>query len=263
MKPALFSANSAGACPECKGNGVIYTDLAFMAGVVSVVRGVRGQALHRRGARVPAARREHRRRARDVGRGGGGLLHREGGARRCSARSATSGSATSGSASRSRRCPAASASGIKLAIEVDRAADVLVLDEPTTGLHMDDVDKLVDLLDALVDRGRTMIVIEHDLDVVARADWVIDLGPGRATTAAGRVRGVTARSARRRGLAHRRAPPRARRLPVALGVARQREPVGAAAAGELAAAVAARVALALPALAVAELRARILRAVGL
>ena len=67
---------------------------------------------------------------------------------------------------------------IKLAIEVDRASDVLVLDEPTTGLHMDDVDKLVALLDGLVERGRTVIVIEHDLDVVAGADWVIDMGPG-------------------------------------------------------------------------------------
>ena len=67
---------------------------------------------------------------------------------------------------------------IKLAIEVERAADVLVLDEPTSGLHMDDVDKLVDLMDALVERGRTLIVIEHDLDVVAGADWVIDIGPG-------------------------------------------------------------------------------------
>jgi excinuclease UvrABC ATPase subunit len=67
---------------------------------------------------------------------------------------------------------------IKLAIAVDRAADVLVLDEPTTGLHMDDVDKLVDLMDALVERGRTLIVIEHDLDIVAAADWVIDMGPG-------------------------------------------------------------------------------------
>ena len=67
---------------------------------------------------------------------------------------------------------------IKLAIEVDRSSDVLVLDEPTTGLHMDDVDRLVDLLNGLVDRGRTLIVIEHDLDVVAGADWVIDMGPG-------------------------------------------------------------------------------------
>ncbi len=67
---------------------------------------------------------------------------------------------------------------MKLAIEVDRAAGVLVLDEPTTGLHMDDVDKLVALMDALVDGGRSLIVIEHDLDVVAAADWVIDMGPG-------------------------------------------------------------------------------------
>jgi excinuclease UvrABC ATPase subunit len=67
---------------------------------------------------------------------------------------------------------------IKLAIEVDRASEVLVLDEPTSGLHMDDVDRLVDLLNDLVDRGRTLIVIEHDLDVVAGADWVIDIGPG-------------------------------------------------------------------------------------
>jgi excinuclease UvrABC ATPase subunit len=67
---------------------------------------------------------------------------------------------------------------IKLAIEVERAAEVLVLDEPTTGLHMDDVDKLVALMDDLVGRGRTLIVIEHDLDVVAAADWVIDIGPG-------------------------------------------------------------------------------------
>jgi excinuclease UvrABC ATPase subunit len=67
---------------------------------------------------------------------------------------------------------------IKLAIEVGRAAEVLVLDEPTTGLHMDDVDRLVDLLDSLVERGRTLIVIEHDLDVVAGADCVIEMGPG-------------------------------------------------------------------------------------
>jgi excinuclease UvrABC ATPase subunit len=67
---------------------------------------------------------------------------------------------------------------LKLAIEMSGEAEVYVLDEPTSGLHMHDVDNLVGLLDRLVDSGRTVIVIEHNLDVVARADWVIDLGPG-------------------------------------------------------------------------------------
>ena len=67
---------------------------------------------------------------------------------------------------------------LKLAIEMATETEVYVLDEPTTGLHMQDVDNLIGLLDRLVDSGRTVIVIEHNLDVVARADWVIDLGPG-------------------------------------------------------------------------------------
>ena len=67
---------------------------------------------------------------------------------------------------------------LKLAIEMSTQTDVYVLDEPTTGLHMQDVENLIGLLDRLVDSGRTVIVIEHNLDVVARADWVIDLGPG-------------------------------------------------------------------------------------
>ena len=67
---------------------------------------------------------------------------------------------------------------LKLAIEMSGDTDVYVLDEPTTGLHMQDVDNLIGLLDQLVDAGRTVIVIEHNLDVIARADWVIDLGPG-------------------------------------------------------------------------------------
>lgn len=67
---------------------------------------------------------------------------------------------------------------LKLAIEMTKSTDTYVLDEPTTGLHMNDVDNLIALLDRLVDRGRTVIVIEHNLDVIARADWVIDLGPG-------------------------------------------------------------------------------------
>jgi excinuclease UvrABC ATPase subunit len=67
---------------------------------------------------------------------------------------------------------------LKLAIEMSGDSEVYVLDEPTTGLHMQDVDNLIGLLDRLVGSGRTVIVIEHNLDVVARADWVIDLGPG-------------------------------------------------------------------------------------
>ena len=67
---------------------------------------------------------------------------------------------------------------LKLAIEMSGDTEVYVLDEPTSGLHMHDVDNLIGLLDRLVDSGRTVVVIEHNLDVVARADWVIDLGPG-------------------------------------------------------------------------------------
>jgi excinuclease UvrABC ATPase subunit len=67
---------------------------------------------------------------------------------------------------------------LKLAIEMGADTEVYVLDEPTTGLHLQDVDNLIALLDRLVESGRTVIVIEHNLDVVARADWVIDLGPG-------------------------------------------------------------------------------------
>ncbi len=67
---------------------------------------------------------------------------------------------------------------LKLAIEMSNDTDVYVLDEPTSGLHMQDVENLIRLLDRLVDSGRTVVVIEHNLDVIARADWVIDLGPG-------------------------------------------------------------------------------------
>ncbi|HEX8025371.1 MAG TPA: excinuclease ABC subunit UvrA [Candidatus Limnocylindrales bacterium] len=177
VKPALFSANSEGACPACNGLGKIYTSLGFMAEVVSVCEVCEGrrftdEVLHYRlrGKNIvevlalpveEAAAfftekpvKEMLDRLADVGLGyvslGQELDTLSGGERQ----------------------------RLKLAIEMSTDTAVYVLDEPTSGLHMQDVDNLVGLLDRLVDGGRTVIVIEHNLDVVARADWVIDLGPG-------------------------------------------------------------------------------------
>ncbi len=177
VKPALFSANSEGACPECKGNGVIYTDLAFMTGVATTCEACDGKRFtaevleyHLRDASIADVLEM------SVEEAGGFFTEK-------AIRPMLGALGDVGLGYVRLGQPLTTLSGgerqrIKLAIEVDRAADVLVLDEPTTGLHMDDVDKLVDLMDALVDRGRTLIVIEHDLDVVAAADWVIDMGPG-------------------------------------------------------------------------------------
>jgi excinuclease UvrABC ATPase subunit len=177
VKPALFSANSEGACPECKGLGLIYTDLAFMAGVVSVcevcegrrftdevlgylLRGKNISDVLRMSVEEAAAFftekpvRVMLDRLADVGLGYitlGQMLNTLSGGER---------------------------QRLKLAIEMSGDAEVYVLDEPTSGLHMHDVDNLIGMLDRLVDSGRTVVVIEHNLDVVARADWVIDLGPG-------------------------------------------------------------------------------------
>ena len=176
VKPALFSANSEGACPACNGLGKIYTSLGFMAEVVSVCEVCEGRrftddVLHLRlrgrnivevlAMSIEAARAFFSERPvkvmldrlTDVGLGyvslGQELDTLSGGERQ----------------------------RLKLAIEMSGDTEVYVLDEPTTGLHMQDVDNLIGLLDRLVDAGRTVIVIEHNLDVVARADWVIDMGP--------------------------------------------------------------------------------------
>jgi excinuclease ABC A subunit len=177
VKPALFSANSEGACAECKGLGLIYTDLAFMAGVVSVCEVCEGRRFtdevlgyrlrDRNIAEVLDMSVEEAagfftekpvmvmlNRLADVGLGYislGQMLNTLSGGER---------------------------QRLKLAIEMSGETEVYVLDEPTSGLHMHDVDNLIGLLDRLVDSGRTVVVIEHNLDVVARADWVIDLGPG-------------------------------------------------------------------------------------
>ncbi|KRA47759.1 ATP-binding cassette domain-containing protein [Devosia sp. Root635] len=174
---ALFSANSKGACPDCNGLGVIYTDLAHLDPMITTCETCEGKRF------LPEVL-EHHLRGRsisdvylmsiaeavdfftepaiakilgsldDVGLGyltlGQPLSTLSGGERQ----------------------------RLKLAAELGKKGNIYVLDEPTTGLHMNDVDTLIGLFDRLVDAGSSVIVIEHNLDVISRADWVIDLGPG-------------------------------------------------------------------------------------
>jgi excinuclease UvrABC ATPase subunit len=182
VKPALFSANSEGACPNCNGAGVIYTDLAMMAGVATTCEECEGKGYqasvleYQLGgrdisevlamsvteaqrffgadeARTPAAQKVLDRLA-DVGLGylslGQPLTTLSGGERQ----------------------------RLKLATHMSEKGGVYVLDEPTTGLHLADVEQLLGLLDRLVDSGKSVIVIEHHQAVMAHADWIIDLGPG-------------------------------------------------------------------------------------
>ncbi len=177
VKPALFSANSEGACPECKGLGLIYTDLAFMAGVVSVCEVCEGR-------RFTNEVLEYRLRDRNIAEvldmsveAAQGFFT-EKAVRVMLDRLADVGLGYISLGQMLNTLSGGERQRLKLAIEMSGDAQVYVLDEPTSGLHMNDVDNLIGLLDRLVDSGRTVIVIEHNLDVVARADWVIDLGPG-------------------------------------------------------------------------------------
>ncbi|MEU1709449.1 excinuclease ABC subunit UvrA [Streptomyces sp. NPDC005706] len=182
VKPALFSANSEGACPTCNGAGVVYTDLAMMAGVATTCEECEGKRFeasvleyHLGGrdisevlampvseaeeffgageARTPAAHRVLTRLS-DVGLGyltlGQPLTTLSGGERQ----------------------------RLKLATHMGDKGGVYVLDEPTSGLHLADVEQLLGLLDRLVDSGKSVIVVEHHQAVMAHADWIIDLGPG-------------------------------------------------------------------------------------
>ncbi|GAA3714015.1 ATP-binding cassette domain-containing protein [Gordonia hankookensis] len=182
VKPALFSANSEGACPNCKGAGVIYSDLAMMAGVATACEVCEGKRFSAEvleytfggrdisdvltmsvaqaeeffgsgDGKIPAAHKILVR-LRDVGLGyltiGQPLTTLSGGERQ----------------------------RLKLASQMGDKGDVYVLDEPTTGLHLADVEQLLELLDRLVDAGKSVIVIEHHQAVMAHADWIIDLGPG-------------------------------------------------------------------------------------
>ncbi len=188
VKPGLFSANSDGACPECQGAGAIYLDFGFMQGQSTLCGACQGRRFNTEvleyelggkniadvlelpaeaavdyfaDVKIPAATKIAKRCV-DVGLGyvrlGQPLTTLSGGERQ----------------------------RLKLVASLAKPAEMYVLDEPTTGLHIADVGRLVTLLHAMVDHGTTVVVIEHDLDVVAAADWVIDIGPG-AGAAGGRV----------------------------------------------------------------------------
>ncbi|REH35299.1 excinuclease ABC A subunit [Kutzneria buriramensis] len=175
---ALFSANSAGACQTCEGAGVIVTDLAFLEGITSVCRTCEGR-------RYSAEVLEYSLRGASIG----DVLDMtvadalEFFAGNRSVQPILQGLVDVGLDYLRLGQPLPSLSGgecqrIKLASQLHRSGAVYVLDEPTTGLHMSDVDRLVEVLDRLVDeRGASVIVIEHNLEVIARADWIIDLGP--------------------------------------------------------------------------------------
>ena len=182
VKPALFSANSEGACPACNGAGVIYTDLGMMAGVATTCEECEGK-------RFQPAVLEYRLGGRDISQ----VLA-------MSVTEATeyfgSGQAATPAAHKilgrladvglgylSLGQPLTTLSGgerqrLKLASHMGEQGGIYVLDEPTTGLHLADVEQLLGLLDRLVDSGKSVIVIEHHQGVMAHADWIIDLGPG-------------------------------------------------------------------------------------
>ncbi|MFJ6138653.1 ATP-binding cassette domain-containing protein [Kitasatospora sp. NPDC092286] len=182
VKPALFSANSAGACPSCNGAGVIYTDLAMMAGVATVCEECEGK-------RFQASVLDHHLGGRDISEVlAMSVTEAEeffgaGEARTPAAHTILGRLADVGLGYLSLGQPLTTLSGgerqrLKLATHMTERGGVYVLDEPTTGLHLADVEQLLGLLDRLVDSGKSVIVIEHHQAVMAHADWIVDLGPG-------------------------------------------------------------------------------------
>jgi len=182
VKPALFSANSEGACPNCNGAGVIYTDLAMMAGVATTCEECEGK-------RFQASVLDHHLGGRDISEVlAMSVTEAEeffgaGEARTPAAHAILDRLADVGLGYLSLGQPLTTLSGgerqrLKLATHMAEKGGVYVLDEPTTGLHLADVEQLLGLLDRLVDSGKSVIVIEHHQVVMAHADWIIDLGPG-------------------------------------------------------------------------------------
>jgi excinuclease UvrABC ATPase subunit len=182
VKPALFSANSEGACPACNGNGLIYTDLGMMATVSSVCEECEGR-------RFRASVLEYRLGGRNISEvlamsfAEALEFFATGDARTPAARGVLARMVDVGLGYLTLGQPLTTLSGgerqrLKLAIQMGIEGGIYVLDEPTSGLHLADVDQLLRLLDRLVDGGKSVIVIEHHLAVMAHADWIIDLGPG-------------------------------------------------------------------------------------
>jgi excinuclease UvrABC ATPase subunit len=177
VKPGLFSANSEGACPACKGIGLIYTDLAMMAEVASVCEKCKGKRF------MPEVL-SYRLRDRNISEvlGMSVAEAREfftsGQARTILDRLAAVGLGYLGLGQPLTTLSGGERQRLKLAIHMAKNGTTYVLDEPTSGLHLADVDQLLALLDRLVDEGNTVIVIEHHQAVMAHADWIIDLGPG-------------------------------------------------------------------------------------
>jgi excinuclease UvrABC ATPase subunit len=182
VKPALFSANSEGACPNCNGAGVIYTDLAMMAGVATTCEECEGK-------RFEASVLKYKFGGRDISEVlAMSVTEAEeffgaDDASTPAAHAIIDRLADVGLGYLSLGQPLTTLSGgerqrLKLATHMGANGGVYVLDEPTTGLHLADVEHLLGLVDRLVDSGKSVIVIEHHQAVMAHADWIIDLGPG-------------------------------------------------------------------------------------
>jgi excinuclease UvrABC ATPase subunit len=182
VKPALFSANSEGACQTCNGAGVIYTDLGMMTGVTTICEECEGR-------RFQASVLEYRFGGRNIADvldmpvEEAARFFGAGKAQTPAAHAILQRMADVGLGYLRLGQPLTTLSGgerqrLKLATEMGEAGGVYVLDEPTTGLHLADLEQLLALLDRLVDSGKSVIVIEHHLAVMAHGDWIIDLGPG-------------------------------------------------------------------------------------
>lgn len=182
VKPALFSSNSEGACPTCNGAGVIFTELGVMATVESTCEDCEGKRFqpsvleYKLGGRNIAEVL-----AMSVTEAEG--FFEDGEARTPAAHKILDRLVDVGLGYLTLGQPLTTLSGgerqrVKLATQMAEKGDVYVLDEPTTGLHLADVQNLLGLLDRLVESGKSVIVIEHHQAVMAHADWIIDLGPG-------------------------------------------------------------------------------------